>query len=295
MRKVCSVVLLLLFISTAAATSIESENVTVDTTNSNVEVELDVRELTSNSFSYLTSYPVNDVEAEIGGESADCSVESLQVGSEINCDTSLREDFHVSIEFSGSDLINDENGIHVFRYTQSIYRPTDTYRMRILLPQGSGLIDQEKSNAPIVSPEEHEIGSNGRRIYVEWTQNPQLGETLEFKAMYEGFTSNSNILKGLAALLLLGITGTSGYIFWRRRNRSSIESVYEDLTENQKKVIEILRENDGEMLQKDVVEATEYSKAKISGVVSELVEKNLVEKEKEGRSNKLAISKEYSF
>ncbi len=296
MRKICGAVLILLFISTATATSIESENVTVDTTSSNIEVNLDVRELTSNSFNYLTSYPVENVEARINGRPADCSIESLQVGSEISCDTSLREDFKVNMNFTGSELIEDRNNIHVFRYTQSIYRPTDVYRLRLLLPQGSGLISQENSNAPVVSPSEHEIGSDGQQIYVEWEQNPQLGNALEFKAMYEGFSrSNMSILKGIAVLLLLATAGTSSYIFWNRKDKSSIESLYDDLTENQEEVIELLRKNEGEMLQKDVVEATDYSKAKISGVVSELVEKELVEKEKEGRSNKLAISKEYSF
>ena len=55
----------------------------------------------------------------------------------------------------------------------------------------------------------------------------------------------------------------------------------------------MLKNSEGEMLQKDIVEQTDYSKAKISGVVKTLVEQEIVTKEKEGRSNKVSLKKEY--
>jgi len=50
-----------------------------------------------------------------------------------------------------------------------------------------------------------------------------------------------------------------------------------------------LKDENGSMLQKDIVNESEYSKAKISGVVSSLDEKGLITKKKEGRSNRIKI------
>jgi uncharacterized membrane protein len=60
-------------------------------------------------------------------------------------------------------------------------------------------------------------------------------------------------------------------------------------------VLDTVRENDNSMLQKDIVDESEYSKAKISSVISELEEKGIVKKSKEGRSNKISISRKYRY
>ena len=79
------------------------------------------------------------------------------------------------------------------------------------------------------------------------------------------------------------------------RSREDIDSVYEDLSEDEAEVLDMVRDNDNSMLQKDVVDESEYSKAKISSVISGLEEKGIVKKSKEGRSNKISISRKYRY
>jgi len=294
MRKAFCLILVLFLVSSAASTSIESENITVDLEKKQVEVDTHVKELTSSAFTYITSYPVENVEATVNGEPLECETSYLQVGTEIACDTDLKTDFTVNMEFEEDGLTSIRNNAEIFSYTQSIYRPTDSYNLRVLLPSGAGLIDQNNASTPVVSPSNYEVGSNGQQIFVEWNTAPQIGETLRFSLTYEAFSSTNNYLK--VAVSLVGILGLSsiGYLVWRRKTRDNINEIYEDLSEDEIDIIELLIENEGKMLQKDVVNSSKYSKAKISGLVSSLVDKEVITKQKEGRSNKLTISKNYS-
>ncbi len=294
MRKAFCLILVLFLVASAASTSIESENVTVDLESEQVEVNTYVKELTSSAFTYITSYPVENVEATANGKPLECETSYLQVGTEITCDTDLRTNFSVTMEFKEDGLTSVRNNAEIFSYTQSIYRPTDNYNLRVLLPSGAGIIDQNNASTPVVSPSNYEVGSNGQQIFVEWNTAPQIGETLRFSLMYEAFSSTNNYLKIAGSIIGIIIVGIISYIVWRRKTRHNINEVYEDLSDDEIDIIELLIENDGEMLQKDVVDSSQYSKAKISGLVSSLVDKEVITKKKEGRSNKLTISKNYT-
>lgn len=294
MRKLYLAVLFLFLVSNVAATSIGSENVTVDIESSTVEVDIEIKELTASAFSYITSYPVQRATARINGEPIDCSVNSLQIGSEVSCETNKIYNYTVNMEmYAAEDFVSQRNSIRTFRYSHSVYRPTDTYRLRAVLPAGDGLLDNENLTTPVVSPADYRSGSNGRRIFVEWSTEPELGQTLTYKVMYEEFESATDYLRIIGIIALIGIIGAAGYYGWRWKNREEIETLYDELSRDEVDILELLSENEGEMLQKDIVDSSDYSKAKISEVVSKLVEKEIVEKEKEGRSNKLKVSKKY--
>ncbi len=294
MRKLSLAVSIIFLLSMAGATTIGSEEVTVDLSDSSVHVDIEVKELTSSKLSYITSYSAHDVSATSGGETLNCEVQGLQIGSEITCEPPRQHNFTVSLDFRGTDFVSNQQNIKVFRYTQSIYRPTDSYSLKVILPKGTGVLQNENVSTAVISPPDAERGSNGRRIFVKWTTNPDLGETLQFQAIYEDFARPFDYVKyGILAASLL-LVGFFSYLGFRRFNRENIENVYEELSEDEIEVIELLRENEGQMLQKDVVEKSDYSKAKISGVVSELVDKEVISKEKKGRSNQLSISKNYS-
>jgi len=294
MRKASCLILVLFLVSSAASTSIESENVTVDLETKHVEINTHVTELTSSAFTYITSYTVDNVEASANGKDLDCETSYLQVGTEIACDTNLRNNFTVNIEFDEEGLTSIRNSAEIFSYAQSIYRPTDNYNLKVLLPSGAGLIDQNNASTPVVSPLNYEVGSNGQQIFVHWKTEPQIGETLRFSLMYETLSSNNDYIKTAGSIIgFLGLASI-GYIIWRRKTRDNINEIYEELSDDEIDIIELLIEKDGQMLQKDVVDSSKYSKAKISGLVSSLVDKDIITKKKEGRSNKLTISKKYS-
>lgn len=296
MKKISIILLFILLTTAASATTIESEEVKVDLATGEVDVKIEVEELTSSSISYTTNYNIENVNAEIDGEEVDCEVEKLHFGSEISCETDKRQNFSVEINFSSANLITERQNARVLRYSHPIYRPTKVYKLRVLLPAGTGLLDENDVSTPVVSPAEYETGSDGKRIFVKWTTEPELGDNLNFQVLYDGYSESGGVPSQYVLLLLAAsLIGAMGYITYRRINRENIESIYDDLSEDEKDIMELLRESEGEMLQKDVVDNSTYSKAKISGVVSKLVEKDIITKEKEGRSNKLKILDKYSY
>jgi uncharacterized membrane protein len=296
MRKLFAVLLTVFMVSGAAATTIESEKLFLDLEESTAEAEVKVADLTSSQFTYITSAEVEAVDAYIGEESLECGVETLTLGSEIRCDTDISHNFTVDINYSFSGLVTDTGGPdHIFRYSHPIYRPTESFTLRTTLPQGAGL--QQNSTNTAFSPPDGVTGSDGRRIFVEWKKQPQIGDTLNFEVDYQDYNDERgvNYLQIIGMISLISLISGLGFLYWRRLNMENIETVYNSISDDERDVLELLEENGGEMLQKDVVNETDYSKAKISGVVSDLVEKDIVEKEKEGRSNKLRISGQYRY
>lgn len=293
MRRLLLALSLLLVVQIAGATTIGSENVTVDLVDRTARVDIKVNELTQSKFSYITSYRVNDVEAVSNGTRLACNVRHLEIGSEIKCDPPSRENFSLTVRFETSGLVSQAGQNRIFRYSQSVYRPTENYRLKVVLPEGYGVLRGENVSTAVINPAGATVGSNGRRIFVLWEVEPELGETLQFKLIYERFSDVRNYARYLAPAFLAGVAALLLYISYRRFNREDVESLYEELSADEVEVLELLRENGGEMLQKDVVSETDYSKAKISSIVSGLVEEEIVSKKKEGRSNKLAISRNF--
>ncbi|MFQ3308318.1 MAG: putative membrane protein [Candidatus Nanohaloarchaea archaeon] len=285
--KIGIVLLIALMASSGAATSIQSEDITIDLADNSVSIESEIETITSSKFSYVTTVPVTNVEGEMNGETIECNASEFQIGSEIQCEAPEKNNVSLKLDFTASNLVEKRNGYSLFQYSHSVYRPTDNYQLTVLLPEDSAIADNSNRSEETVIPESAEIDSSGDRTSITWDLQPQLGQVLSFRAIYEEDTSQSksNFSYLLAGLLIIGSLAVA-YILTREPKGESI-----DLEDDEQKVVDILLENNGEMLQKDVVSESEYSKAKISGVVSSLVDKEVVSKEKEGRSNKLVLEK----
>lgn len=296
MRKYLPLLALALMISTASATTISQENVVIDLEDNSVEAEINVELLTSSAFTYTSTEKVEGLNASLDGETIDCTVSDLALGSEIECPVEARENFTVNLEYTSGDLVSRRDGVNVFRYRHPVYRPTEGYRLEVVLPMGTALLEQGNTSQQVISPQGYETSSNGRRISVEWDVKPRLGEPLSFFILYRDFGGEQDqgveteILALLGGLMLL--VALALLLRWRRKDLSE---KYEELSGDEEKVLNILEENEGEYLQKDLVEELDYSKAKVSGIVSDLVDKGVLKKSKEGRSNKLSISRKYRY
>jgi uncharacterized membrane protein len=300
MRRVSRAVLLLAaslaVVSGASATTIADEQIRVDLESSSVVAEVEVEELTTDRFTFLTSYPVSSVQGTVDGEPVPCSVESGAIESQVLCDVNRTEDFSVRLNYSASGLVSSEGGRNVFTYSQSFIRPTRNYSLTVVLPRGDALVDQDNISTPVVSPPAGVTGSNGQRISVTWTAEPGLGESEVFQVIYESASEEPGSpgeFPLVAAIAVALLVAAAGFLVYRRWREPSLEEMLDDMEQDERELLELLEDSGGEMLQKDVVAEMEYSKAKISGVVSELVDRGILKKEKEGRSNKLWISRRY--
>jgi uncharacterized membrane protein len=295
MKKTLITLLFIVFTATVSATTVSSQNITIDLEDSTVVNEIHVSELTSTNFTYSSSHPIRDLQVAIDGERTNCALSEAAVGGEISCEVDQTQDFTVQMNYTTNGLVSDVGGSSILTYTESVVIPTENLYLKVFLPQGTGIVDQQNSSRPVISPESGMTGSDGRKIFVEWEEEPELGETIEYHVIYRGLSERDQTQTIIALAVGILVLGLAGFLGIRYFVRQEVEDLYEDLDEDEVEIMEIIVENDGSILQKDLVEESGYSKAKISGVVSSLVDKEILEKEKEGRSNKLSISRKLRF
>lgn len=299
MRKSLTLIfILIMLVSYVSGTTITNEEVDVDLETNQVKVKMHVGDLTSTNLTYLSTHSINNLEASSEDAEINCGVDSSPLESQISCRTNQRTDFTVYFNYTTNDLVTNNDGNRVFGYTKDFIRPTDNFSLSVTLPQGEVLIDQGDVNRPVYSPSTGQVSTGGRRITVSWDEKPQLGDTTSYRILFRPLEDNNqdNFLLIVLGIILASIgTLTVGFLGYRRFNRVNISEVYDDLGKDEKEVIDLLKENEGSLLQKELVERMDYSKAKISDIVSELVEKEILTKEKEGRSNRLSITKEYTY
>lgn len=290
-------VLIGLLTGLASANSIASEEIKIDLEESVVEVEVDVKELTQNRFNYyVQSYQVDRViSGQIDGEDANCFLRDEQsLDSQVSCETDKEGNFTANLVLEGTGWVNHLNSASRFQYTQNMHNPTDNYSLTVILPPGATIVDQENSTEPVIHPANGDVQTTGQRIFVEWNEEPELGELLNFHVLYQTDAADNFPWSILLLAIVVGIGGVAFFYFYQKMSSdSNLKKLKEELDEDEIYVLDKLLENDGEALQKDIVNESDYSKAKVSGLVSGLVEDDIITKEKEGRSNKLVLEEEY--
>ncbi|WP_135821928.1 helix-turn-helix transcriptional regulator [Halostella litorea] len=107
-------------------------------------------------------------------------------------------------------------------------------------------------------------------------------------------TDGATVVKLTAGALVFGVGLIAGWVLYRRRSdeapgaESEAESDRADdepLITDEQRVLQLLRENDGRMKQAAIVQETEWSKAKVSRLLSDMTENGEIEKLSIGREN----------
>lgn len=87
----------------------------------------------------------------------------------------------------------------------------------------------------------------------------------------------------VGVMILLGI----GYVLV---STDSEGWTYESLSEDEQMVVDLLRDNNGRVNQKQISDDLEYSDAKTSRITSSLIEMNVVTKSREDRQNYIILN-----
>ncbi len=88
--------------------------------------------------------------------------------------------------------------------------------------------------------------------------------------------------------LALAIVPIAFILYWKFRRREVVE---EDLPEDLKEVVEIIKNEGGRITQKELRKKLGYSEAKISLMIADLERRGIIEKVKKGRGNILFLKK----
>ena len=157
------------------------------------------------------------------------------------------------------------------------------------LPRSMG--ERETATGSPVQPLDAQIRTNGTNLVIVWSRENLIpGDRFDLLVAYNfpGQTTRTSpvmIVSTLIAGILLG--SVSVFLFLRgRKSEERTRHTLALLEEGERKILKVIIES-GEIRQDQLLEATGYSKARVSQLVTRLEKLGLVRKEKFERTNKL--------
>ncbi|NPA38725.1 MAG: hypothetical protein GXN99_02940 [Candidatus Nanohaloarchaeota archaeon] len=289
-------VALMLLIPLTHATTIEKEVITFDIKKDYqviANITLLFKDITTSNISYFYTGQINNLKAYINGKEANCQIKNQKIGTEISCYKPADENITVTFLFNTS-LLLQKQGLYHFNYELPVIYPTNEIKVKLILPEGSVVASSDVFAT--VTPDNYKIESDekGRRFVIIWTiEKPELGKTYLFSAYFESQQQpqQHNINKNIMAMIAIGILSVIAVLIFLliRVRRKQKEKIIEVLVEDEKKVIDAIKELGQGCKQKDVVKLTGFSKAKVSRIIEELKNRNVIEVERVGKHNKLYL------
>jgi uncharacterized membrane protein len=229
----------------------------------------------------ITSYNVT-----ADGVPVKCSLSS-GIGSSIICNNINAR--IIVYNLKTYSIVRTLQSLNIFSSRFSVTQPTDRFSVSVNLPFGTTLADASKLAGTGMNPSEPSgamQGSDGRRIFVEWIYDkPQLGYTSDYTVVYEQVkTIDFNIFLFIISAIVIAFLIFLIFFF----RRSHVHNILPVLTDNERKVMEILI-RDKKADQRVIVKETDFSKAKTSRIIQDLEKRGLVEKRAKGRTNIITL------
>jgi len=199
----------------------------------------------------------------------------------------------IEISYNSDSYI--EKAKKIYFTTEVISLLNDNLEIKVILPEGATLDKSFSKDLREISayPTPDDITTNGKNLILTWNYNANANERFPLFIIYNEPRFNYlYIIISLVILILLGY-----YI--SKKNKKIIKTkkvkVREDiekyLKEEEKLIVSILKQKQGQCEQATLVTLTNMSKASLSRVLSELEKRNIIFKEKKGNKNLVILKR----
>jgi len=177
---------------------------------------------------------------------------------------------------------NIKNSLH--KLEVSISETAKKAIIIISLPQGSSLKQSQEELIP-----KPKFSTDGKRIYLfyEFQDFQTFSTSFEIEKIIS--TDMSIYIISIAILVIILI---SLYVYFKFASFKKYQEFLVLLSENERKVLEILRKN-SKIDQKKIVELSNLSKAEVSKIISSFKQRGIVKVEKRGRNNIVKLVKKF--
>ena len=303
----------LLFFSMGFASQIAEHHVSADIDDDSIvhfDVEVTFVELNTERVNYLVFARIANAKAsDVLGE-LECIIEKENYGSQISCipNSKMKENYTVEFSFDAYDIVRKSGGADLFSYSYSIKDPTSSYDLRVLLPEGAALLSADDFDPYF--PPGAQIGTVlGRKVSLEWNVlGPELGRTYIFESHFEFVGKPPEPVapvepapderdydyRLLAIIGLIGIAAILAVRYYflriRKKDGTGVKRVFSVLKDDERKVVDFILEKGEKCKQRDIVRATDFSKAKVSRIMLELEERGILSRVRVGRTNKVVLN-----
>lgn len=179
----------------------------------------------------------------------------------------------------------------IIKYTDKLPYPAEKQMITIKLPVGY-IIPREKGKDEsfYITPKTKETYSDGQRIILYWEQK---GQEIPISIIARKVIGGISIWWAAAIIAAVLIAGaTSWFVVYQQKKTppkpAKRKIVVPALIDNEQKIVNFLKEN-GEVWQKQIQQATTFSKAKVSRILRNLEERGVITKTIYGNTNKIAL------
>ena len=283
-----------LFPALASASYIDFQKITIDlqdTGDAHVVSSVNYNSLVSVEFPYTVFGKVSGFSARDSEGLLNCSFVQQPYGGTYSCKPNSKQtsNYTVIFEFDAHKLVVPTANAYAFSYVNGISEPTKRFEMLLTLPEGTGLV-QDSVFKPYP---EAVVGSTGRRVTLYWVLNaPELGKTYTFTATYEQLGQIIRYYGNYSRYIAVFFAIAFAIVLWkywvyRKTNLGAVISVLKD---DEKRVFDIILQSKGKCKQNNIVNGTNFSKAKVSRILTDLEARGLIEKIRVGRTNRIVVS-----
>ena len=210
-----------------------------------------------------------------------------------------------TIEYSTKEVLQASNTKNFFATTVDTLYPTETLRISAELPKKSALTAPVTDGRSVFPPPTN-TSTDGQRIIINW-ENRDL-EPGDVVGVFLTYTPSENYLLWVG-LIGLAIAVIGVYIGYKRRRKEVIkeekipaepkteekpkveETEFEEhLKEEERHIVNILRQKEGKCQQSTLVVLTGYSKAHLSRILQEMESRKLITKAAKGNKNIILLN-----
>ena len=155
-------------------------------------------------------------------------------------------------------------------------------------------IEYETMSSNAIFPKPTTVTSDGRRLYIIWErQNVKVKDILSFFVIFEKKTGSIFLILSIVIMIMLALI----LFFYLRKPKIKTKvrvikkvkqvktPIEKYLKEDEEQIVNILKQRGGQCEQGTLVVVTGFSKAKLSSLIKELEERNIVYKEQKGKKN----------
>ncbi len=264
-------------------------------------ISINYKEYNKNKISYAFLGEVRKIEhASLNNIPVECYIKRLNIGNEILCDipshiTTKNTTFNLI--FLSSKSIKPAGKIYEFAFSKPILDFTENLEIKVILPQKAFIAENQIGSSINPTNFRLSVDPSGRRIIVEWKiKKPKLGEKIDFSVLFEIPKQEQIIITEkrsyvflyviVAALILFASIAAYLILLYRKNQEKKIISVLKD---DEKLVLEVIRELGNGCKHKDIVKKTKFSKAKVSRILLELQKRGLIKLERVGKNTRIYI------
>ncbi len=243
---------------------------------------------------YQLGMKVENLSVSQNFDSADCHLEESNKKSVVVCDFKgmTEEKNQLKLSFVTREGIRKSGGKYRFNVNYGVSLPIDRLFVIVKLPENSILAEEPVNES--FSPSDGKTLSDGKRIGVYWeSTNLTTGSDLQYSVVYSPPALISSSLIIALTVVVLVVMGGIGFYVRRNPGPASMPDVtpaVSVLNQDEKRVVDILKHNEGNAGQKHIVREGDFSKAKVSRLVKSLRERGVIDVEPiSGRENRIIL------